>query len=117
WMQQSGGLHGPQLRLLQHRQLRRLHQQTLVHGSKQASRSEAVRESRMFTDMALAEALTDRRLDLIILPTEKCNFRCTYCYEDFAQGKMAAKLIAGIKALIDSRLDTVQHVSLAWFGG
>ena len=71
----------------------------------------------MFTKSALAEALTDRRLDLIILPTEKCDFRCTYCCEDFAQGKMAAKLVTGIKKLIDSRIDDVQHITLAWFGG
>lgn len=23
-------------------------------------------------------------LHLILLPTEQCNFRCTYCYEDFS---------------------------------
>ena len=27
-------------------------------------------------------------LNLIILPTEACNFRCTYCYETFENKKM-----------------------------
>ncbi|MDH5822262.1 radical SAM protein [Luteimonas sp. RD2P54] len=71
----------------------------------------------MFTDMALAEALTDRRLELIILPTEKCNFRCTYCYEDFANGRIAGKLVSGIKKLLDARVGTVHHITISWFGG
>ena len=31
----------------------------------------------------LAAAISPRVQELILLPTEKCNFRCTYCYEDF----------------------------------
>src|SRR5436853_5308192 len=40
-------------------------------------------------------------LDLIILPTEACNFRCTYCYETFENKKMPRPVVTGIKSLID----------------
>src|SRR5688572_26691637 len=29
-----------------------------------------------------------RSLQLILMPTEECNFRCVYCYESFARGTM-----------------------------
>ena len=42
-----------------------------------------------FTRRQIAEAISPRIQELILLPTEKCNFRCTYCYEDFELGKMS----------------------------
>ena len=36
----------------------------------------------------LQSSLTPSLLHLILLPTEACNFRCTYCYEDFRLGRM-----------------------------
>ena len=36
----------------------------------------------------LASCLSNRRLELIVMPTEQCNFRCIYCYEDFRMGRM-----------------------------
>ena len=62
-------------------------------------------------------ALDDRVLNLIILPTEKCNFRCTYCYEDFTIGKMSATTSNAIKKLIQSRFDDLQFLNISWFGG
>lgn len=38
------------------------------------------------------EFQTEDLLHLIILPTEKCNLRCVYCYEDFKKGKMSEKI-------------------------
>lgn len=67
----------------------------------------------------LRAALHPRLLELIIFPTEKCNFRCTYCYETFEVGKMKRGTIDGIKRLIRARLDkkSLEHLSLSWFGG
>lgn len=64
-------------------------------------------------------ALYPKLLELIILPTEKCNFRCTYCYETFEVGKMKRSTIDAIKKLIQARADrkTLDVLSLSWFGG
>ncbi|MEA9558518.1 radical SAM protein [Xanthomonas nasturtii] len=58
-------------------------------------------------------------LKLILLPTEKCNFRCTYCYEDFMLGRMPRPVIDGVKNLIARRIGsgTLSHLELDWFGG
>lgn len=48
----------------------------------------------------LAELLSNQSQELILFPTEQCNFRCTYCYEDFKLGRMSNGTVNGIKALI-----------------
>lgn len=56
-------------------------------------------------------------LHLILLPTEQCNFRCTYCYETFENRKMTPLVVAGVKALIDHRASELDVLELGWFGG
>ncbi len=65
----------------------------------------------------LREAFTDEMLHLIILPTEQCNFRCTYCYEDFTIGQMDPSTIQSVKRLIDKRLTGLRSLAISWFGG
>lgn len=62
---------------------------------------------------------TNGILHLTIMPTEKCNFRCVYCYEKFKNGRMANNIIAGLKKMI---YDIIVHqeihtVHISWFGG
>lgn len=61
----------------------------------------------------------NRHLHLTILPTERCNFRCTYCYEDFAIGKMKRPVVEGIKNLIKRRIENagLKSLQFEWFGG
>lgn len=68
---------------------------------------------------AIGEALHKRTLQLIILPTEKCNFRCTYCYETFEVGKMKKPIVNAVKELIRARVEggTLDLLNLTWFGG
>jgi uncharacterized protein len=54
---------------------------------------------------------------LIVLPTEKCNFRCTYCYEDFKIGKMPEWVQTGLERFMDKRIPELSFFSLQWFGG
>lgn len=56
-------------------------------------------------------------LNLILLPTESCNFRCTYCYETFEHKKMPRHVVTGIKSLIDQRGDDLDELEISWFGG
>ncbi|MCA1992634.1 MAG: radical SAM protein [Coleofasciculus sp. S288] len=69
------------------------------------------------TNLTKIGARANRNLQLIILPTEKCNFRCTYCYEDYSVGKMKQETVLGIKALLDRRCADLEHLNLSWFGG
>ncbi|MEH1770949.1 MAG: radical SAM protein [Nostoc sp.] len=64
-----------------------------------------------------ARLISDKLLELIILPTEQCNFRCIYCYEDFSIGRMQPETIAGIKAILNKRCPNLSYLNLSWFGG
>lgn len=65
----------------------------------------------------VAVSLDGRLLELIVLPTEKCNFRCTYCYEDFEIGRMKTGTVQALKALLGKRAPELANLSLSWFGG
>ncbi|MGW6916906.1 radical SAM protein [Kitasatospora sp. NPDC054939] len=68
-------------------------------------------------DQEFTASVRPDRLQLILLPTEQCNFRCTYCYEDFAIGRMAPEVVTGVKNLIDRRAADLRHLQVSWFGG
>ncbi len=70
-----------------------------------------------FSRRQIAHAITSRVQELILLPTEKCNFRCTYCYEDFELGRMSDELQAAIEKFIDRRTPELDVLNLSWFGG
>ena len=56
-------------------------------------------------------------LFLMILPTEQCNFRCEYCYENFERPHMSSKTVNGIKELVRENLKYYHQLTVAWFGG
>jgi len=56
-------------------------------------------------------------LELILLASEDCNFRCTYCYEQFVRGTMQPRVREAIKKLITQRLDGLRFLRVSWFGG
>lgn len=68
-------------------------------------------------NISIANSIDDRQLELIILPTEKCNFRCSYCYEDFEQGGMKDQVSDSVIKLINSRISSLKKLHLSWFGG
>jgi uncharacterized protein len=70
-----------------------------------------------FTRHQIAAAITPHAQELILLPTEKCNFRCTYCYEDFALGKMNETTQRAIELFIDRRVPNLKVLNFSWFGG
>ena len=69
------------------------------------------------TQLEILEALSSRSFELSINPTEHCNFRCSYCYEDFAIGRMRPEIVGGIKKLLARKVPGLRHLRLSWFGG
>jgi uncharacterized protein len=57
------------------------------------------------------------RLELILLASEDCNFRCTYCYEGFKRGTMRPEVRQGIKKLVENRARSLREMTVSWFGG
>ena len=56
-------------------------------------------------------------LELILLASEDCNFRCPYCYEDFARGTMLPEVREAVKKLVRKKLSGLDRLSVSWFGG
>ena len=52
-----------------------------------------------------------------MLPTEQCNFRCTYCYEKFIGKFFSKENINSIKMLISKRASELKQLRIGWFGG
>lgn len=65
----------------------------------------------------LARSLSNERLHLILMPTEACNFRCVYCYEDFKYKRMEPWVIEAVRKWIASRASGLRSLHLSWFGG
>jgi uncharacterized protein len=51
------------------------------------------------------------------MPSEDCNFRCRYCYEDFVRGTMVPEVRQGIKNLVRKRIKKLNRLNVSWFGG
>ncbi|MGG3853885.1 radical SAM protein [Caldifermentibacillus hisashii] len=55
--------------------------------------------------------------ELVILPTEKCNFRCVYCYEEFLKGKMSIETQQNIIDFVQKNIRKWKRLDVSWFGG
>jgi uncharacterized protein len=56
-------------------------------------------------------------LELILLASEDCNFRCKYCYEDFSRGTMLPSVRRNVKDLVLKQRGVIRHFGIHWFGG
>jgi uncharacterized protein len=56
-------------------------------------------------------------LHVVLFPTEACNFRCTYCYEEFQQRRMEQAVVRSVKSLLTRRAAALRQLAMSWFGG
>lgn len=63
------------------------------------------------------KSINNRVLSLVILPTEKCNYRCKYCYESFERGAMLEEVQEGIISFVSKNIHNYSSLSVSWFGG
>lgn len=54
---------------------------------------------------------------LTIMPTLACNFRCTYCYENFSDEKMTNEMQDALLKWADEKVKRSKLFTVAWFGG
>lgn len=54
---------------------------------------------------------------LTIMPTEGCNFRCPYCYEDHTPISMTRQMLNQLQVFISDQIPNFRFVNINWFGG
>lgn len=74
-------------------------------------------DEKQIIDIRFLQECFDSRLDLTIMPTEDCNFRCKYCYEHFKKGMMNEDVENGIFLYLKKNLRKYNALSVSWFGG
>lgn len=68
-------------------------------------------------EMLKMDAVNNKRLSITVMPTEKCNFRCKYCYESFENGRMTKNIQDAIISYIRKNIMKYNSVDLSWYGG
>ena len=63
------------------------------------------------------DIVEESTLRLIILPTEKCNFCCKYCYETFEKGKMSSETQDSLIKFVRKNIMKFSSMEVQWFGG
>ncbi len=63
------------------------------------------------------DSIVDSQLLLTIIPTEKCNFRCKYCYESFPDKVMSEEIQDAIILYLKKNLNKYSSLHVSWFGG
>ena len=56
-------------------------------------------------------------LELTLLPTEQCNFRCRYCYESFPNTYMDESVRQGVLKFVSRNISRYKGLHISWFGG
>ncbi len=63
------------------------------------------------------KVVSDPRLNITILPTEKCNFKCVYCYETFEKSAMSIETQENLISFVKKNIHKYTGLSVQWFGG
>ena len=72
------------------------------------------------TRMANAKFLkkwANKDLMLTLLPSLECNFRCSYCYENFEDRKFSDQNVKDIELFVKKNISNYSKINIGWFGG
>lgn len=61
--------------------------------------------------------INPKELHLTINITEKCNFRCIYCYETFSKGSMQFDTMNKLVEFVKKNIIHFSGLRISWFGG
>lgn len=56
-------------------------------------------------------------LELMLLASEDCNFRCIYCSQQFKRDSMQLFVRQAVMRLLEERLQSLNSLDIQWFGG
>ncbi len=59
----------------------------------------------------------DNKLDITIIPTQACNFRCVYCFEKHDNTHMTNESEKSIINFFARNIRNYQTIKISWFGG
>lgn len=74
-------------------------------------------EDEIFATLIKVKGLLNNTLMLTIMPTEGCNFRCPYCYEDHTSAPMSRETLNCIQRYIEEQAPRFKNICINWFGG
>ena len=79
--------------------------------------NESVSEIDYIKQDYLQQRCIPKNLNLTILPSLSCNFRCIYCYEKHEPQSMSLEVEAALLKMISNRLPEKAQLFVTWFGG
>ncbi len=56
-------------------------------------------------------------LEITVLPTDACNFKCVYCYQSGPYHNMNSDTANGLLSFVEANCSKYKRVLLGWFGG
>ena len=74
-------------------------------------------EERMVEYKFLKVNHSDEVLELLIMPTLKCNFRCLYCYEKHEDTDMTEEVQNAVITFVRKKMKEYGSLHVSWFGG
>ena len=63
------------------------------------------------------DVINNNCLTLRLMPTEDCNFRCEYCYEEHKKGKMSDTVQKSVVRFVAKNISKYNQLRVCWFGG
>lgn len=75
------------------------------------------KNEKKYADYKFYEFVFDNTLELCIMPTEQCNFRCIYCYENFLIGNLKKENIESLLLWLKKNIRNYNGIRVSWFGG
>ena len=79
--------------------------------------SETTNEKRLCDYVFFDKIFSNKSLDITIIPTDHCNFRCVYCYEESKNHFMDDRVANSIIRYIEKSVRFYHELSIDWFGG
>lgn len=73
-------------------------------------------ESKLIDRMRSESVYDDTFMSLTIIPTDRCNFRCLYCYQSDTYHDMSEDVAKSILKMIKNS-KSLRKLHISWFGG